>query len=214
MRRTLLLLCLLASALRAEAPEPKTVIKGTRMDVLKKGEITEFRDGVTLTRGNDFMSADRMVNHEKTGVTQAWGRVYLRRRDPGKGVLWEAWSDQAVYDSNEASGTLWGKVFMEVSESTPSVRSTRVWADRAERDAAKGSLRFTGVYPADGSRARLMPPWPDNTPPRPRVVQREPGEARDLAGNVVTYFETDGRVTAEGNVRTAWKRGEADGAQR
>lgn len=194
--------------------EVKTVIKGARMDVLKKGEMTEFTGGVTLTRGNDFMSADRMVNHEKDGVTQAWGRVYLRRKDPIRGALWETWSDRAVYDSNASSGTLWGNVYMEVRESTPSARTTRVWADRAERNPAQGSLRFTGVYAAKAAGSRAMPAWPKGAKARPRVVQQEGPESRDLAGETVTYFEEGGRVVAEGNVRTAWDKGEANGAQR
>jgi hypothetical protein len=212
--RALAFLLLAAVCARAAEEPPATVIKGARMDVLQKGEITEFKGGVTLTRGNDFMSADRMVSHDKAGFTQAWGHVYMRRRDPARGVLWEAWSDRGVYDTNVSSGTLWGDVFMEVRESTPSARLTRVWADRAERDPARGSLRFTGAHSGRGPRARSAPPWPPEVSPRPRVLQAEGPETRDLAGETVTYFETDGRVVAEGGVRAAWDDGRDHGAPR
>lgn len=213
--RPLALLLVLPAFLAAAEPEPpKTVIKGKQMVVLKKGEVTKFTGGVTLTRGDDFMSADQMVSNEKTGVTEAEGRVYLRRRDPSRGVLWETWSENGVYDTNLSSGTLWGNVFMEVAESTPSIRFTRVWADRAERNPAAGSLRFTGAHAAAGKGTRRMPPWPAGALRRPRVVQNDGPESRDLAGRTVTYFEEGGRVVAEGDVRTAWDKGERDGAQR
>lgn len=216
MKRIFLLLLVLLgpSAAPAQEAAPKTVIKGGRMDVLKKGEITEFRGGVTLTRGNDFMSADRMVSREKEGVTHAWGNVYLRRKDPERKVLTEAWSEEAIYDTNISSGTLWGNVFMEISESTPIQRVTRVWADRAERNPIEGSLRFTGAHGGRGSRARLMPAWPRGAAPRPRVVQKDDEESRDMAGWTVTYLEEGGRVIAEGDVRTAWEKKENHGAAR
>jgi lipopolysaccharide export system protein LptA len=219
MRRAFFLLALAAltgPAAGAEKEAPKTVIKGARMEVLQKGEVTEFRGGVTLTRGSDFMSADRMVSREKEGVTRAWGNVYLRRRDPERGVLWEAWSDDGVYDTNLSSGTLWGNVFMEVAESTPSTRVTRVWADRVERDPLAGSLRFTGAHAGRGKRGtKLMPPWPDGARPRPRVFQKaEDGESRELAGETVVYYEDGGRLIAQGDVRTAWKKGGGVGPAR
>lgn len=88
---------------------PKTVITGDRMNLLRKGEAVEFLGGVKLARGSDRMTADRMVSDEKRGLTQAWGRVYLRRDVPTEGVRWEAWADEGRYHSPSSSGTLWGR---------------------------------------------------------------------------------------------------------
>ncbi len=204
--RALFLLGFAAALSAAPAEKPKTFIQGRRMDVLKKGEAVEFTGGVTMTRGLDFMSADRMVNREKEGLTRAWGHVYLRRRDPDRGMFWESWGDEGLYDSNASSGTLWGRVYVDVRESGETDRRTYVWADRAEYDGAARTLRFTGAYPASGSRAAAMPPWPDGAHPRPRVVQeQEDGKFRDLAGETVTYFQDGGRLDARGDVWTAWR---------
>jgi lipopolysaccharide export system protein LptA len=197
----------------ATVDKPKTYIQGRRMEILKKGEATEFTGGVTLTRENDFMSADRMVNYDKEGTTHAWGNVYLKRRDPVKGVLWEAWGDEGIYDSNVSSGTLWGKVIGEVRQSTPTAKLTRVWADRASYDPTNGSLSFVGPPATSGSRSRFMPPWPAGVDPRPRVVETDDEGVRDLWGDHVTYFEADRRVIAEGSVRANWK-GAKNGAAR
>lgn len=93
----------------ANAPPVKTVITGARMNLIQKGAAVEFTGGVTMQRGPDLLKADRMVSDEKNGLTQAWGRVYLRRDDPAAGARWEAWSEEAQYAKNLSSGTLWGK---------------------------------------------------------------------------------------------------------
>jgi len=102
------LLCAVGGAAE-EVSAPKTVIKGSRMNLIRKGEAAEFTGGVTLTRGNDFLSADRMTADEKQNTVHAWGDVYLRRDDPAQDLRWEAWSDEGIYDTQASSGTLIGK---------------------------------------------------------------------------------------------------------
>jgi hypothetical protein len=170
-------LMLLGSVLSLRAGETlKTLIKGARMDVIKKGEAVEFKGGVTLTRGRDFLSADRMINREGQGLTQAWGHVYLRRLDPTGTLVWEAWGDEALYDANASSGTLWGRggacrakrssltggpatapLFLESDKLT--------FFELAEKPAAATQARATGrVYvdytePAAGGRRTRV--WSD-----------------------------------------------------
>jgi len=175
------------------------------MEVIKRGESVAFSHGVTLTRGDDFMSADRMINHEKQGITEAWGNVYLRRNDPARGTRSEAWGDEGTYDSNQTSGTLRGNVFTEIRESTPTERLTRAWAGFLSFDSRSGALLLERTPATSGPRARFQPPWPAGVAPRPRVVVEEPGGRRDLWGNVLTYYQDDNRVTAEGSVRAYWE---------
>jgi hypothetical protein len=151
------------------------------------------------------MSADRMVNREKEGVTEARGDVYLRRTDPSRGVLWEAWGDKGIYDSKASSGTIVGHVMVEVRRSTPTVGMTRIWADRASYDSSAQALRFEGAPASDGPRAKLMPPWPKDASPNPRAVETGDAGVRDVSGKTLVYFEADRRVTVDGSVRVRWE---------
>ncbi|MBK8575847.1 MAG: hypothetical protein IPN90_09275 [Elusimicrobia bacterium] len=88
---------------------PKTVITSRSARVLGKGSSVEFTGNVTLTRGNDFLSADRLVTEDKNNVARAWGQVFFRRDGAEEPVRWEAWGDRGVYDTGLSSGTLWGE---------------------------------------------------------------------------------------------------------
>jgi lipopolysaccharide export system protein LptA len=205
MRRLLLFALLVPAAGLLAAEAPRTVLKGRKMEIIKRGETVSFSGGVTMTRGNDFMSADRMINHEKEGVTEAWGNVYLRRTDPVRRAQSEAWGDEGTYDSVQTSGTLRGNVIAEIRESTPTMRMTRAWAGFLSFDSKSGALRLERAPATRGPRARFQPPWPAGVSPRPLVVVEEAGGRRNLRGNVLTYFEKDSRVTAEGAVRADWE---------
>lgn len=98
---------------------PKTVITSKSARVLGKGQSVEFTGDVTLTRGNDFMSADRLVTEDNNNVARAWGQVFFRRDGAEEPVRWEAWGDRAVYDTSLASGTLWGERQPARSRRTP-----------------------------------------------------------------------------------------------
>lgn len=98
---------------------PKTVITSQSARVLGKGQSVEFTGNVTLTRGNDFMSADRLVTEDNNNVARAWGQVFFRRDGAEEPVRWEAWGDRAVYDTSLASGTLWGESQPARSRRTP-----------------------------------------------------------------------------------------------
>ena len=203
-RYFLLALLVPAAGLRA-LDAPKTIVKGQKMEVIKRGESVAFSGGVTMTRGDDFMSADRMINHEKQGITEACGNVYLRRKDPVHGSQSEAWGDEGTYDSNQTSGTLRGNVFAEIRESTPTERLSRAWAGFLSFDSNAGTLRLERTPATSGPRARFQPPWPAGVAPRPRVVVEEAGGKRDLCGNVLTFYQDDDRVTADGSVHAYWE---------
>jgi hypothetical protein len=98
---------------------PKTVITSKSARVLGKGQSVEFTGDVTLTRGNDFMSADRLVTEDNNAVARAWGQVFFRRDGGEDPVRWEAWGDRAVYDTSVASGTLWGERQRALARRTP-----------------------------------------------------------------------------------------------
>lgn len=98
---------------------PKTIITSQSARVIGKGQSTEFKGDVKLTRGNDFMSADRLVTKDNNAIAQAWGHVYFRRDGFQEPVRWEAWGDRAVYETTIASGTLWGETRMARARRTP-----------------------------------------------------------------------------------------------
>jgi hypothetical protein len=87
---------------------PKTVITSQSARVLGKGSSVEFTGNVTLTRGNDFLSTDRLVTEDNNNVARAFGKVFFRRDGTGELLRWEAWGDRGVYDSALSSGTVWG----------------------------------------------------------------------------------------------------------
>lgn len=125
MKRELSFFLLAAAIARAEIPSAvsrgdassvirstegvKTVITSKSARVLRKGDSVEFTGDVQLTRGHDFMSADRLVTEDNNNVARAWGKVFFRRDGPGEPICWEAWGDRSVYNSAASSGTLWGE---------------------------------------------------------------------------------------------------------
>jgi lipopolysaccharide transport protein LptA len=109
------------------APQDRTVITSRSVRVLDKGRLVEFTGDVRLTRGSDFLSADRLVTEEERDFARAWGHVVLRRDDASTGTRWEAWGDRADYSPEASSGTLWG-------DAAP-VRARRYAADRGEGPA-------------------------------------------------------------------------------
>lgn len=90
------------------APPPKTVITSKKVQVLQRGRAVEFTGDVTLTREGDRLTADRVVTEEGNTVARAWGHVALSRNSPVENLTWEAWGDEAAYDTSNSSGTLWG----------------------------------------------------------------------------------------------------------
>jgi len=87
---------------------PKTVITSREMRVTRRGEALEFVGDVVLRRGNDVLTADRLMTQEKNTVAEAWGNVHLLRRFPLEKGEWEAWGDHGVYNTESSSGALWG----------------------------------------------------------------------------------------------------------
>ncbi len=106
-------------AVERSTEAPKTVITSQSARVLGKGQSTEFLGDVKLTRGNDFMSADRLVTEDNNAIARAWGHVFFRRDGTEEPVRWEAWGDRAVYETAAASGTLWGETRMARARRTP-----------------------------------------------------------------------------------------------
>lgn len=104
-----LLLAAWAAAGAAEPDPPKTVITGDRMNILDQGDAVEFTGGVKMVRGDDTLTADRMVSDEKNKTVRAWGRVHWRRDVPLEGIRWDVWGDEGFFDSANSSGTLRGK---------------------------------------------------------------------------------------------------------
>ncbi len=87
---------------------PKTVITSQKVNVLGRGQAVEFNGEVTLVRGGDRLTADRLVTEQGNNIAHAWGRVTLKRESTADNVTWEAWGDEAAYDTGTSSGTLWG----------------------------------------------------------------------------------------------------------
>jgi lipopolysaccharide export system protein LptA len=161
-------------AARAESDPPKTLITGERMSLIGKGEAVEFVGGVKLRRGNDFLSAHRMVSEEKKGLTRAYGRVYLRRDLPEEGVRWEAWADEAVYDSKASSGTLWGNKKTVRMKRTPLTGADPVLMEVTSDRATL--FESTTAFPAAGH------------------LSGGPEEAAPPSPGPFTYAESEGRV--------------------
>ncbi|MBL8023755.1 MAG: hypothetical protein JNK54_05670 [Elusimicrobia bacterium] len=139
---------------------PKTIITSESARVIGKGESVEFLGKVTLTRGSDFLSADRLVTEEKNTFARAWGSVFFRRESSDQPVLWEAWGDRAVYDTQTASGTLWGKgrpararrtpeVKGRVSGGTVDMESPQITLARVERSTSSAGVS-AGVVQGSG----------------------------------------------------------------
>jgi lipopolysaccharide transport protein LptA len=106
-------------AVERSTESPKTVITSRSARVLGKGKSAEFTGNVVLTRGHDYMSADRLVTEDDNRLARAWGKVFFRRDGAEEPVRWEAWGERAVYDTVSSSGTLWGDTRPAHARRTP-----------------------------------------------------------------------------------------------
>lgn len=131
---------------------PKAVITSRSVRVLDKGGRVEFTGDVKLTRGDDFLSTDRLVTEEATNVSRATGHVYFRQENAGEGVRWEAWGERGVYDSEVASGTLWGNSPPARARRTP-LGPGATPGGKVDLEAPEISFARVAVSTAPGSRA-------------------------------------------------------------
>ena len=148
MRRTGALVALVWAAVAAAQESPvvstgaTTVITSDKVRVLGRGDSVEFTGRVSLARGGDRLTAQRVVTTEKNTLAEAWERVYLRREWPGDPARWEAWGDHGVYDTVSSSGHL------RSSGPTPArAKRTPIVEDPAE---GRFELEATDIYFRNG----------------------------------------------------------------
>jgi hypothetical protein len=160
-----LLFCaaLTAGAVKKAADGPQTTITGKKMTLLTKGRLVGFVGDVKMTRGDDFMSADRMVTDEQNNTSHAWNKVYYRRDDPVTRVRWEIWGDEALYDTGFSSGTLWGTgkrpVRVKRTMLPPAAKDETLWlqADKIVMFDAQSATASAAAASASTATAAVSP---------------------------------------------------------
>jgi len=209
----------------------KTVITGQKMNLLKKGEAVEFSGGVTLVRGHDILKADRMISNEKTGKNihwKAWAEKGIYDSNTSSGTLWgskkparvkrlslSSKKNHSPYLFLEADKITFikveltthtnaeavGRVYVEYLEKEPAVRETRVWSNRAYFNGKEDTIRFWEGYlnPLDSPRKNRFRRKGGRS--KPRAVQMEEKERRDITGLVLLYDLKQQKLVVENEVK-------------
>ncbi len=85
----------------------KTVITGDIMKIKKSGEKTIVEGNATIARGSNTVTSDKMTYYKNNSNVDAKGNVKFYVRDEDGSTI-KALSQEAVYNTDNSSGQLWG----------------------------------------------------------------------------------------------------------
>jgi lipopolysaccharide export system protein LptA len=102
----LFIFCLFVSFSFAKEKE-KTVVTGDRMEIKKSGEKTIVKGNAKIVRSSNTVTSDKMTYYKNNSNVDASGNVvfFVNNED---GSIIKATSEEAVYNTNDSSGQLWG----------------------------------------------------------------------------------------------------------
>ncbi|MFA7073834.1 MAG: LptA/OstA family protein [Endomicrobiaceae bacterium] len=85
----------------------KTVITGDLMQIRKSGEKTIVKGNAKIVRGSNTVTSDKMTYYKNNSNVDAEGNVNFSVHDEDGNFL-KAVSQEAVYNTDNLSGQLWG----------------------------------------------------------------------------------------------------------
>jgi lipopolysaccharide assembly outer membrane protein LptD (OstA) len=210
MRRILLVLGVLCSPVFLAAVEPRTIITGEEMEILKGGQTVLFSGGARVTRGENVLTADRLRQDKKTNRVEAEGRVNFKSYTQERELVLGR-SERALYLPADEKGELWeGRPEIQYYAKT-STAPLQLEADRIRFDQKTEEIQASGTVTIVSSSATAHAPEAvfrqrdktvvlNGTAPQPRVrYLGEKGVSTYQADRITVYIDRK-RTFLEGNV--------------
>lgn len=102
----IVIFCLIISFSFAQVKE-KTVVTGDIMEIKKSGEKTIVKGNAKIERGSSTVTSDKMTYYKDNSNVDASGNVkFLVNNEDGSII--KAMSQEAIYNTKNSSGQLWG----------------------------------------------------------------------------------------------------------
>ncbi|OVE77444.1 hypothetical protein BVX98_02795 [bacterium F11] len=199
----------------------ETTIKGGKMELLNKGEVILFQNGVNMKRGRDWLKAEEMETTKNRKKVKAKGSVQLLRRISDEEKL-HGFGDRGYYNTQHGKGYLIGDskkahlIYHQILSSTQT-RRIDLYAKRIDFEKEKSkAIAKTKVYgntidPDSGDKYEF---WADQAEyfslekkivltgrPYPKVFQTGANEEKRISGKTITYYVGDQRFVAEGDAK-------------
>jgi len=99
-------LFVLVFAMPLSAQEQKTIITGDQMQMKKGGKVLVFTGNAKVTRGNNILQADSMIQDKVSNIVEAAGNIRFQTCSSDKEPIY-ATSGKARYDISGEKGSLW-----------------------------------------------------------------------------------------------------------
>lgn len=174
MKRVFLFLACCAVLCSANASEPKTVITGDEMEIIRGGQAVIFTGNSKVVRGDSVLNADRLVQDKKQGRVDASGNINFKTFTEDRQMVTGS-SDKASYDMNTEEINATGSVVI-LTSSACAYSPSALFLQRDRK------IFLTG----------------DN--PQPRVVYREAERDSEYSADRITVFMDTKKVFLEGSV--------------
>lgn len=191
------------------AKEPKTIITGDQMELIKGGKLVIFQGNARVTRGDSILQADRLVEDKASKMIEASGNIDFKTLSKDRELM-EASGEKMRYFTEKEQGELWeGRphIIYHVKTSTSPVH---LRADKIAFDRAKEEIRASGQVEVLTSSASAYAPnalfrqkerkITLDGRPQPRIVSNDTEHKGDYTADRI-FINVDTRnVLLDGNV--------------
>lgn len=137
--------------------EPKTVITGDKMQIVKNGEQVIFTGNALVKRGLDTLAADKIVQNKKDNIVDASGNVDFNSvtadTEPVRFL-----SGRAHYEMRSKKGRLWENRPLASWWSLTSTSPVTMQADVIDFDQQKGEMTGEGAVNIISSSGTVSSP--------------------------------------------------------
>lgn len=226
MKRVLVVcLCCIAvsAALSAKTGEPKTVITGDEMEIIRGGQTVIFSGNSKVVRGDSILNADKLVQDKKQGRVEAAGNIHFQTYTQDKELVLGS-SEKAFYFPEQGQGELYeGRphvvYFVKTSTGPVDVTADSIAFDEKKEEInARGSVE---ILTSSGSayspsalflqKDRKIYMTGDN--PQPRIVYHEQERNSEYSADRITVFLDAKKVLLDGSVHGKMRGKELENVQ-
>ena len=206
----ILVICSGCVVVRAE--EPKTIITGEQMEMSSGGKIVIFTGGAKVIKGQNELTADKIIQDKKNNRVEASGHVIFKTinkaNEPMRGT-----AEKMVYDISRDSGRLSGgrpELIYYANTSTGPVilRAGDIsFNQRKEELYAKDNVEIvsssaTAYSPRAVFYQKIKNIVLSGPTPQPLVIFiDESGKPNRYRADIITFLEGGNKIKLDGNVK-------------
>jgi len=139
------------------SPEPKTVVTGDKMQIIKDGEQVVFSGNALVKRGRDVLAADKLIENKKDKIIDAYGNVDFNSVTADSEPI-RCLAGRGHYAMNLGVGRLWENRPMAIWQALTSTSPVTMQADVIDYDQKKGELDGEGAVNIVSSSGTISSP--------------------------------------------------------